>query len=71
MKYDFDEIIPRRHTNSLKYDWAEKRGKPDDLLPMWVAQKVQTGAERRPPLKMPVEYCEDAWAGPPGGAAYV
>ena len=37
MKYDFDEIIPRRHTNSLKYDWAEKRGKPDDLLPMWVA----------------------------------
>ena len=36
MKYDFDEIIPRRHTNSLKYD-AEKRGKPDDLLPMWVA----------------------------------
>ena len=37
MKYDFDEIIPRRHTNSLKYDCAEKRGKPDGLLPMWVA----------------------------------
>ena len=37
MKYVFDEIIPRRHTNSLKYDCAEKRGKPDGVLPMWVA----------------------------------
>ena len=37
MKYDFDEIIPREHTNSLKYDFARERGKPDGLLPMWVA----------------------------------
>ena len=37
MKYDFDQITPRRHTNSLKYDFAKERGKPDDLLPMWVA----------------------------------
>ena len=37
MKYDFDEIIPREHTNSLKYDFARQRGKPDGLLPMWVA----------------------------------
>lgn len=37
MTYDFDQIIPRRHTNSLKYDFAKERGKPDDLLPMWVA----------------------------------
>ena len=37
MRYDFDEIIPRRHTNSLKYDFAKERGKPDGLLPMWVA----------------------------------
>ena len=37
MKYDFDEIIPRRHTNSLKYDCARQRGKPADVLPMWVA----------------------------------
>lgn len=37
MKYDFDEIIPRQHTNSLKYDFAKERGKPDGLLPMWVA----------------------------------
>ena len=37
MNYDFDTIIPRNHTNSLKYDFAKERGKPDNLLPMWVA----------------------------------
>ena len=37
MKYDFDQIIPRSRTNSLKYDFAKERGKPDGLLPMWVA----------------------------------
>lgn len=35
--YDFDEIIDRKHTNSLKYDFAEKRGMPADVLPLWVA----------------------------------
>ncbi|MDD3037798.1 MalY/PatB family protein [Bacteroides sp.] len=33
MKYNFDEIIPRRGTNSYKWDTA----KEDDVLPMWVA----------------------------------
>ena len=43
MKYNFDEIIPRRHTNSLKYDCAQQRGKPADVLPMWVADMdIQT-----------------------------
>ncbi len=37
MKYNFDEIIDRSNTDSLKYDFAEKRGMPEDLLPMWVA----------------------------------
>lgn len=37
MKFDFDEIIERRGTNSLKYDFARERGMPDDLLPLWVA----------------------------------
>ena len=36
-KYDFDEIIDRKNTNSLKYDFAVKRGMPEDLLPLWVA----------------------------------
>ncbi|MEM1485975.1 MalY/PatB family protein [Oscillospiraceae bacterium PP1C4] len=35
--FDFDEVIDRRGTNSLKYDFASKRGKPEDILPLWVA----------------------------------
>ena len=34
---DFDRIIDRKSTNSLKYDFAAERGKPIDILPFWVA----------------------------------
>ena len=34
---DFDKITERRGTNCLKYDFAVKRGKPADVLPLWVA----------------------------------
>ena len=37
MKYDFDEIIDRRNTDCLKFDFAAERGKPQDVLPLWVA----------------------------------
>ena len=37
MTYDFDAVIDRRQTNSLKYDFAEERGYPADVLPLWVA----------------------------------
>lgn len=37
MKYNFDEIIDRRNTNSLKHDFTKERGKPDGLIPLWVA----------------------------------
>ncbi len=37
MKYDFDAVIDRRGTNSLKYDFAKERGKREDVLPLWVA----------------------------------
>ena len=33
MKYNFDEIIPRRDTNSYKWDSASDA----EVLPMWVA----------------------------------
>lgn len=33
MKYDFDEIIPRRGSNSYKWDTT----KDEDILPMWIA----------------------------------
>jgi cystathionine beta-lyase len=34
---DFDTIINRKNTGCLKYDFAEKRGMPKDILPLWVA----------------------------------
>lgn len=37
MKYNFDEEIDRRGTESVKYDAVQKRWGRDDLLPMWVA----------------------------------
>ncbi|MDR1641175.1 MAG: pyridoxal phosphate-dependent aminotransferase [Clostridiales bacterium] len=35
--HDFDELIDRTGTNSLKHDFAAQRGKPDGLLSLWVA----------------------------------
>lgn len=37
MKYNFDKIINRYNTNSLKYDCTAKFGVPNDIQPMWVA----------------------------------
>lgn len=37
MTYNFDKMISRRGTNSLKFDFATERGMPNDLLPLWVA----------------------------------
>ena len=33
----FDDVINRRNTGSMKYDFAEKNGMPADVLPLWVA----------------------------------
>lgn len=37
MIYNFDEIIPRKGTNCIKYDALETIFKSPDLLPLWVA----------------------------------
>ena len=34
---NFDEVIERRNTDCLKFDFAVKRGMPEDVLPLWVA----------------------------------
>ena len=34
---DFDKVVNRKGTRSLKYDFAVKRGYPEDVLPLWVA----------------------------------
>ena len=37
MKYNFDQIIDRHNTNSLKFDFAIQRKRPQDAIPLWVA----------------------------------
>jgi len=39
MKYDFDRIIDRSQTNSVKWDkdFLKKKFGTDDILPLWVA----------------------------------
>lgn len=37
MKIDFNQVVDRKNTNSLKYDFAAERGKSTDILPLWVA----------------------------------
>ncbi len=34
---DFDRAVNRRNTRCLKFDFAVKRGYPEDVLPLWVA----------------------------------
>ncbi len=36
-KYNFDEVVERRGTSCLKYDFAMQRKGRDDLLPLWIA----------------------------------
>lgn len=37
MKYDFNELIERKNTGSLKYDFTAEYFGSDSLVPMWVA----------------------------------
>lgn len=37
MKYDFDEIVPRKDTDCVKYDNVKEIFGTDDIIPMWVA----------------------------------
>lgn len=34
---NFEELIDRRGTSCLKYDFSKERGLPEDVLPFWVA----------------------------------
>lgn len=37
MNYNFDEVIDRKNTNSIKHDFHDRRGIPADAIPLWVA----------------------------------
>lgn len=54
---DFDTVIDRRNTKSLKYDFAEQRKMPDDVLPLWVADMdFQTSSYVQDALKNLAEH---------------
>lgn len=36
-QYNFDEVIDRKGTDCLKYDFAVQRGQPEGVLPFWIA----------------------------------
>ena len=57
MGYEFDKIIDRKNTNSLKYDFAVERGRPEDVLPLWVADMdFQTPPEVLEALHQAVDH---------------
>jgi cystathionine beta-lyase len=55
--YNFNEVIDRKNTSSLKYDSAVHRGKPEQVLPLWVADMdFQTAPEILDEVKEKVEH---------------
>ena len=36
-KYDFDKVINRKNTGSVKHDFMKENNRPEDTLPLWVA----------------------------------
>lgn len=53
----FDEIIDRRNTSCLKYDFAVERGYREDILPFWVADMdFRTAPAIRDELKKWADY---------------
>lgn len=43
---DFDKMIERKDTDCLKYDFAVRRGRPEGVLPLWVADMDFKTSER-------------------------
>lgn len=44
--YDFDKVTERKNTDCLKYDFAVGRGKPERILPLWIADMDFPASER-------------------------
>ena len=69
MNYDFDTVVERRGTNSLKYDASRAREKGEELLPMWVADMdFRTAPEILARLQQVVEHGIFGYSD--GGEAY-
>ncbi len=69
MNYDFDTVVERRGTDSLKYDASRAREKGEELLPMWVADMdFRTAPEILARLHQVVEHGIFGYSD--GGEAY-
>ena len=56
-KFDFDTVTDRTHTDCLKYDFAVRRGKPEGILPLWVADMdFQTAPQILAAMKERVDH---------------
>lgn len=65
---DFDRIINRHGTDCLKYDYAVKRGKPADILPLWVADMdFVTSSYIQDALRETADYGIWGYSQPVGG----
>lgn len=57
MGYNFDQIIDRKNTNCIKYDFMEEFHRPSDVMPLWVADMdFQAPEEIREALKQAAEH---------------
>ena len=54
---DFDRVIDRRGTDCLKFDFAKRRGMPEDLMSFWVADMdFQTSSYIQDALRAAVDH---------------
>lgn len=66
MKYDFNTVVDRKNSNSLKYDCAKQWGMPEEVLPMWVADMdFKTAPEILEEMKKGVEFGIFGYSIPP------
>ena len=57
MKYDFDAVVDRNHSWSIKHDFKAENGKAEDILPLWVADMdFQSPQSVRDALTKAVEH---------------
>ena len=55
--YDFDKVIDRRNTGSVKVDFIKENGFPEDTIPLWVADMdFETAPEIKEALKKTAEF---------------
>ena len=68
---DFDTVIDRKHTRSLKFDHAVSRGLPEDVLSLWVADMdFKTSSYIEDALQERVKHAIFGYSEPVPGDSY-